>query len=701
MLFIGLSTIKNNYGIFGMWENFKNSIQGKLAYMTIKQKIKYSFGTLLTFIVIIILINIISLLIIRSNVNQIIVEQQPTIFDALELKAEITNASSSLGFYMLSQEEIHKTNHLESTKQIQSLIGNLKQQKSIQDHKVTRGILSNIEANFIKFKDYQSTMFELATNPLKNSPALEFSIQVINPLNQEALQHLTQMISSEAEQPVSKKRKEFLHLIEELRYRWSFILRDVRGYLALRGDSTIDEIRNNGSVVDQLIAELAQAKNLMSFEQEDAFENIMRLRKNFIIEIEKVFAIHQSEEWRQDAHIIRTNIGPLLSDTNLQIKELIKYERDEINAANKSLINMLATIILIILIILGVAIIVSSRIIVKLIKDIVTPLEEVVDITARIASGDLTVIADESSEDEIGQLMSALNMMTANLGSLVSKVQHSGIQVTSSSTEIAATAKQQEATVTEQAATTNQIASTATEISATVNALVNTMDEVTEIAETTANEAVNSQTALANMEQTMHQMMNATSSISSKLSVLSEKAANINSVVTTITKVADQTNLLSLNAAIEAEKAGEYGVGFAVVATEIRRLADQTAVATWDIEQMVKEMQSAVSAGVMGMDKFSEEVRSGVDDVREVSIQISQIITQVQTLLPSFEVVHSGMQNQAQGAQQITESIRQLNEGTQQTAESLRQSSGSITQLHLAAQALQEGVSKFKVKKDS
>ena len=110
----------------------------------------------------------------------------------------------------------------------------------------------------------------------------------------------------------------------------------------------------------------------------------------------------------------------------------------------------------------------------------------------------------------------------------------------------------------------------------------------------------------------MRQVMEAAGSINAKLAVLNEKAGNINQVVTTITKVADQTNLLSLNAAIEAEKAGEYGRGFAVVATEIRRLADQTAVATYDIEQMVKEIQSAVSAGVMGMDKFSEEVRRGM-----------------------------------------------------------------------------------------
>src|SRR5579863_4568239 len=120
------------------------------------------------------------------------------------------------------------------------------------------------------------------------------------------------------------------------------------------------------------------------------------------------------------------------------------------------------------------------------------------------------------------------------------------------------------------------------------------------------------------MENTMRQIMDASGSVSAKLAVLNEKTSNINSV-TTITKVADQTNLLSLNAAIEAEKAGEYGLGFAVVAMEIRRLADQTAVATYDIEKMVKEMHSAVAAGVMGMDKFSDEVRRGVAEVRQVS----------------------------------------------------------------------------------
>src|SRR5258706_7827246 len=223
------------------------------------------------------------------------------------------------------------------------------------------------------------------------------------------------------------------------------------------------------------------------------------------------------------------------------------------------------------------------------------------------------------------------------------------------------------------------------------------MNEVSEVAEETTNLAGSGQSAIARMETTMRQIMEASGSIPGKLAVQSETTTNINSVFTTIPKVADQTNLLSLNAAIEAEKAGEYGLGFAVVAMEIRRLADQTAVATYDIEKMVKEMQSAVSAGVIGMEKFSEEVRHGFEEIRQVSTQLAQIIHQVQALTPRFQTVNEGMHAQATGAQQISETLTQLSEAAHQTAESLRQSNVAIEQLNGAARGLQTSVARFKL----
>jgi len=199
------------------------------------------------------------------------------------------------------------------------------------------------------------------------------------------------------------------------------------------------------------------------------------------------------------------------------------------------------------------------------------------------------------------------------------------------------------------------------------------------------------------MEKSMRQLADATTIISSKLGVISEKANNINTIITTITKVADQTNLLSLNAAIEAEKAGEYGTGFAVVAREIRRLADQTAVATLDIEAMVKEMQGAVSTGVMEMDKFTKEVERGVDDVHGISVKLESIIEKVQNLTPRFQEVSNSVEGQSQGAVQISEAMMQLSEASLQTAASLREINGAISQLNEAAGGLRQEVSRFKV----
>jgi methyl-accepting chemotaxis protein WspA len=325
------------------------------------------------------------------------------------------------------------------------------------------------------------------------------------------------------------------------------------------------------------------------------------------------------------------------------------------------------------------------------------PLNRLVAALERIRQGDFTERLTVQRRDEFGIVGEGLNRLADNLSELVGQVQRSGIQVNTTATEIAATAREQQTTSHEIAATTAEIGATSKQISATSKELVKTMNEVNAVAEHTAELAGSGHTAIGRMETTMRQILEASGSISAKLAVLSDKTTNINSVVTTITKVADQTNLLSLNAAIEAEKAGEYGLGFAVVAMEIRRLADQTAVATYDIEKMVQEMQSAVAAGVMSMDKFAEEARRGVEEIRQVSAHLAQIIHQVQTLTPRFQTVNEGMHAQATGAQQISDTLTQLSEAAQQTAESLRQSNLAIEQLNSAARGLQTSVARFKL----
>jgi methyl-accepting chemotaxis protein WspA len=271
------------------------------------------------------------------------------------------------------------------------------------------------------------------------------------------------------------------------------------------------------------------------------------------------------------------------------------------------------------------------------------------------------------------------------------------VQLLATASELAATARQQDATVQGLSTSTAEVAAAVREISATSTELSGTMNEVNERSVHAGSLASAGRTQLAAMESTMQHLVDSTASISSKLGIIREKADNINVVVTTITKVADQTNLLSINAAIEAEKAGEYGRGFLVVAREIRRLADQTAVATLDIENMVRHMQDAVSAGVMQMDKFSGEVRAGVARIAEVNGQTSQIITEVQSVAPRFRQVNESMRQQSIGAQQINDAMVQMADSSRQTAAALEELKRATAHLRQSVELLNQEVSQFTV----
>ena len=335
-----------------------------------------------------------------------------------------------------------------------------------------------------------------------------------------------------------------------------------------------------------------------------------------------------------------------------------------------------------------------------LIASIDAPLNKIINAMKQVVKGDLTQHLEFGRHDEFGLLIKGFNQMVNYLRDLVAQIQQSGIQVTSSITELAATNKQQEVTANEHAATSSEIAASTTEIAATGAHLLTTMKKVNSLTKNAAFAAGEGHDGLKGIDATMVKMEEATGSIVTKLQILNDKASNIAGVVKTINKVADQTNLLSLNAAIEAEKAGEYGSGFAVVATEIRRLADQTAVATFDIAKMVKEVQSAISAAVMGIDKFAEDAHASIKDVNLINEQLSGVIEQVEVIKPQVETLTEGIEAQTLGANQISEAVGQLNEGAQHTAESLTQTSSSISQLHQAALGLQEGAARFKVEAD-
>ncbi|MSR33924.1 MAG: methyl-accepting chemotaxis protein [Phycisphaerales bacterium] len=313
------------------------------------------------------------------------------------------------------------------------------------------------------------------------------------------------------------------------------------------------------------------------------------------------------------------------------------------------------------------------------------------------ADADLTARLNIQSKDEVGILAGFIDLFVVKIASVLGGVKNATDSLGGTAVEMHATSQQQETTIHHFGAATTQIAAAVRQITVTGNELVNTMTEVECVVKNSAGLAATSRTGLAEMKAVMQQLADQSASISEKLEQINSKTKDISQVVVTITKVADQTNLLSVNAALEAEKAGEHGRGFLVVAREIRRLADQTASATLDIEHTVKHMQSAVSTGVMEMDKFASQVTNSVIQVETIGQTLTTIIESVEVMKNQFSSVSQGMNSQNLGAKQIGEAMGNLSDNVQVTIQSLGEFTKAADQMKNSVGALNTEVVRFRL----
>jgi methyl-accepting chemotaxis protein WspA len=315
-----------------------------------------------------------------------------------------------------------------------------------------------------------------------------------------------------------------------------------------------------------------------------------------------------------------------------------------------------------------------------------------------VTNGDLRVKIDTGgSLNEVGVLSRSINNMTQSIREQTIKIREAVHTLNATATAIVSASSQQEEAMKGLEGNVAQVGVSANEISATSQELARTMDGVKTGAEEASRLANAGQASLSGLQGAMQTLSLGTDSISEKLALIRQKAGSIDSIIATITKISDQTNLLSLNAAIEAEKAGEYGRGFSVVAREIGRLANETAISTLDISDIINEMQASVVDGVNEMDRFREGVTHGVRSAGDATMQLSQIIARVANLSPEFEKVNEGMHFQSVGSRQISDALTDLNDSAAQMTSSLSQFKAVTDQLNSAAIGLSETVSRVVV----
>lgn len=339
---------------------------------------------------------------------------------------------------------------------------------------------------------------------------------------------------------------------------------------------------------------------------------------------------------------------------------------------------------------------VASVLIARLIaRSISGPIGYAAQIGTALADGDLTREVVPEGSGEPRALLDSMQRAVRGLRTLVGGIRASVAESLAAATRIRTIAQDQQGTVTGFDASATQIAAAVHEIAATGRQLAATVASVAQTATEAAQAAEQGHGSLDELGKSMRELREASAGVACRLEAIRTKTESITGIVTTITRVAEQTNLLSINASIEAERAGAHGVGFRVVAREVARLASQTAAATVDIERLVSAMQSAVQEGVGEMSRFADAVERGTDTSAHAGARVGEVIGQVGGLQSRFAEVAEGVRAQDAGARQISDAMSLLATGARSAAEAMRKFTEASASLESQARELERSVASF------
>jgi methyl-accepting chemotaxis protein len=376
---------------------------------------------------------------------------------------------------------------------------------------------------------------------------------------------------------------------------------------------------------------------------------------------------------------------------------IVKYQDDKLKEAQTAADSAYGTSRMIILISGIAAVIIGFFIAYILTVSIRKPLNDAVEAMGRVAAGDLTVKVDADRTDEIGRLLSSIKDMIMRLSQLIGSIKTTTASLASGAEELSASSGQISRNMNEQSSRASQIATAAEEMSQTVIDVARNAGSIADSASQAALKAKNGEDSVYQTISEVNEIATTVRDTSELMKTLGDRSNQIGEIVRVINDIADQTNLLALNAAIEAARAGEQGRGFAVVADEVRKLAERTAKATAEISTMIRTIQDEVHGAVDSMESATNRVASGValateagSTLREIVTSVDGLQSMVQQIASATEEMSSVSEHVSSDVQNVASSSKDISLGSEQIAHV----SSNIARL---GTELQTAVSQFRV----
>lgn len=468
-------------------------------------------------------------------------------------------------------------------------------------------------------------------------------------------------------------------------------------------DSTDEQVsQSNLATIKQLrqgIAETADKfeKTIITEDGRKVFAEFKEARNSYVVVSEKIMELHAANRDSEAKELLNGKGKEIATHYQATLAKLAQSKQDQakLTSDNNTKIANTATMIMVVLIV--VAVLLGIGMGVGIARMISVPLSEAVAAADNIAAGDLTVQVDVGSTDEVGQLMSAMKNMTQSLRNMISETASISEGIASASNQLHSTAAQIATGAEEVAAQTGTVATASEEMSATSSDIARNCTMASDASQQSSDAANVGAKVVQETITGMGVIAERVRQTSKTVEALGARSEQIGNIVGTIEDIADQTNLLALNAAIEAARAGEQGRGFAVVADEVRALAERTTRATREIGEMIKAIQNETREAVSSMEDGVNEVEKGAVTSQKSGQALEEILNSINEVSMQISQIATAAEEQTAVTNEVTTNVHQITEVVTMTARGADETAAAAAQLAVQAQDLQNLVKRFKL----